>query len=129
MLPDTGFEHQPANAEGAGLGLERGHEEPAEAVAADGGRHVHPLELAGLGVEEPDRAAADGFLPPIGHQEGALPVAHLLGIHPEMVGTGLGVGSAKLFVQRGDQGLARGVVQVGSGDGDPSRGGGVTPRQ
>src|SRR5262245_40076673 len=79
-LPDPGFEDQPLNAKRPRLRFERTHEAPPEAFPTHDRRHVHPLELGGLAVEEPEGATADRRSVSGNDEERAAAVGYLPGI-------------------------------------------------
>ena len=117
-LTDAGFENQPPCAKRASLFLECSDQAPSQTGAANGRIHIHPLELGGLGVDEPERTAPDRGSVAVDDQEGAAGAGHLLGIQMKVRGARLWVHRAQLVVQSANERAARLRGQVGAGDGD-----------
>src|SRR5262249_10051696 len=117
-LPDTGLKNESPNAERPRLRLENSHETAAQTPPAHDRRHIHPLELCRIRVEEPQRAAADRHSFPVHDKEGAAALGHLRGIQLKVVRSRLGIQPAQLRVQRLNETTADVGGQLGARYGD-----------
>jgi hypothetical protein len=115
-LSHTGFKDESPNAKGPRLRFERSHEAPPKTFSTHHGRHIHPLKLGRLSVEEAQGAAPNRRSPLIDDEEGAASVSYLLGIQLEVIRSRLRVEATELGVQRGDQVTADLGGQLGASD-------------
>jgi len=79
-LPDAGFENEAANPKCACLRFERSHEPPSETLTTRVGRHVHPLQLGGVGIEKSQSTAADRSAISVRDEENPAGLRYFLGI-------------------------------------------------